>query len=101
MVCTKCEKKLRKLGCQDVWKAGAQNTVKSGGVKLGANKLLKPKHTKISKKGDLDTVKCETCKKGLLDRNYKFCNGCAYRKGVCAMCGKKILDTALYNQSTT
>ena len=32
-----------------------------------------------------------------------FCNvlqGCAYQKGICAMCGKQILDVAGYKQST-
>jgi hypothetical protein len=24
---------------------------------------------------------------------YKYCQGCSYQKGLCAMCGKQILDT--------
>ena len=31
----------------------------------------------------------------------KYCQGCAYAKGICAMCGKKILDTKNYKQSTS
>ncbi len=31
----------------------------------------------------------------------KYCQGCAYSKGICAMCGKQILDVKNYKQSTT
>lgn len=30
-----------------------------------------------------------------------YCQACAYKKGICAMCGKKILDTSNYRQSST
>lgn len=26
--------------------------------------------------------------------------GCAYKKGICAMCGKQVLDTSSYKQSS-
>ncbi|CAN0852230.1 Cysteine-rich PDZ-binding protein [Linum grandiflorum] len=29
----------------------------------------------------------------------KYCHTCAYTKGVCAMCGKQVLDTKTYKQS--
>jgi len=42
MVCTKCEKKLSKVSCPDVWKDGARNTTggSDGGRKVGGNMLL-------------------------------------------------------------
>lgn len=30
-----------------------------------------------------------------------YCQACAYKKGICAMCGKKLLDTKNYKQSST
>ena len=32
--------------------------------------------------------------------NYYIPLGCAYKKGICAMCGKKILDVKDYLQSS-
>lgn len=40
MVCDKCEKKLGRVITPDPWKAGARNTVESGGRKVGENKAL-------------------------------------------------------------
>ena len=33
--------------------------------------------------------------------NYVIIIGCAYKKGICAMCGKRIIDVSSYRQSTT
>jgi hypothetical protein len=44
-------------------------------------------------------AKCTTCKASL-PVNYMFCQKCAYGKGLCAMCGKQVLDTSSYKQST-
>lgn len=33
--------------------------------------------------------------------NVTFISGCAYKKGICAMCGKKIINTTNYRQSST
>lgn len=30
----------------------------------------------------------------------QFCQRCAYRKGICAMCGKQVLDTSGLKMST-
>lgn len=43
MVCEKCEKKLGRVITPDPWKAGARNTVESGGRKVGENKALTAK----------------------------------------------------------
>ncbi|KAL6779555.1 hypothetical protein ACKKBG_A12745 [Auxenochlorella protothecoides x Auxenochlorella symbiontica] len=93
MVCTKCEKKLAKVACPDKWKDGANNTVESGGRKVNENKML-------SKKRGWQpyAAKCTLCKNNL-QAGYTYCQGCAYRDGLCAMCGKKILDTSSYRQS--
>ena len=32
--------------------------------------------------------------------NSHYCQSCAYKKGICAMCGHKILDTKRYKQSS-
>jgi len=97
MVCPDCEKKKTAVICPDVWKDGARNTLESGGRKINENKLLtksKIKATPYGKTGD----KCIECKKNIYTG--KFCQTCAYRKGVCNMCGKKIMDTKGYRQST-
>ncbi|XP_017236147.1 uncharacterized protein LOC108209644 isoform X2 [Daucus carota subsp. sativus] len=44
------------------------------------------------------TTKCIICKQQV-HQNGKYCHTCAYTKGVCAMCGKQVLDTQLYKQS--
>lgn len=58
MVCEKCEKKLGRVITPDPWKAGARNTVESGGRKVGENKAL------TSKKGRINpyTSKFQECK---------------------------------------
>ena len=32
--------------------------------------------------------------------NSHYCQECAYKKGICAMCGHKIIDTKMYKQSS-
>ncbi|RVW45920.1 Cysteine-rich PDZ-binding protein [Vitis vinifera] len=44
------------------------------------------------------TTKCIICKQQV-HQDAKYCHTCAYTKGVCAMCGKQVLDTKLYKQS--
>ena len=34
-----------------------------------------------------------------VSQDYQYCQKCAYHKGLCAMCGKQILDTSKYKQS--
>jgi hypothetical protein len=43
--------------------------------------------------------KCTVCK-STLPKDYLYCQKCAYVKGLCAMCGTQVLDTAGYKQST-
>lgn len=32
--------------------------------------------------------------------HWTWCIDCAYKKGICAMCGKQVLDTSAYKQSS-
>ena len=43
--------------------------------------------------------KCKICKQNVPQTELMYCQGCAYQKGMCAMCGKQILDTSSYKQS--
>jgi hypothetical protein len=94
MPCQDCEKKQSKgLITPDRWKVGAKNTITgSQGRKLNENKLL-TKHNPVTDN------KCITCKKQLNTRG-KYCQQCSYKKGLCSLCGKKILDTQMYRQTT-
>mmetsp|Transcript_17662 Transcript_17662/g.42370 ORF Transcript_17662/g.42370 Transcript_17662/m.42370 type:complete len:98 (-) Transcript_17662:216-509(-) len=97
MVCAKCEKKLSKVICPDKWKDGANNTQESGGRKLNENKLLSKKKRYAPYTGG---SKCKICKSSLHQQGM-YCHGCAYHRGICAMCGKQVLDTTNYKQSAT
>eukprot|EP00884_Botryococcus_braunii_P022043 jgi/Botrbrau1/8522/Bobra.0029s0026.1 len=92
MVCTTCENKLSKVACPDKWKDGSRNTNETR--KIGQNKLLsKSRFNPYAKQ-----AKCQTCK-ATLHQEAQYCQSCAYVKGICAMCGKQILDTSNYKQS--
>lgn len=94
MVCDKCEKKLAKVICPDKWKDGARNTTESGGRKINENKLL----AKKQRWQPYGQGKCTVCKSALHQEGM-YCHNCAYSKGLCAMCGKQILDAKVYKQS--
>ncbi|XP_037466789.1 cysteine-rich PDZ-binding protein-like [Triticum dicoccoides] len=88
------EKKLGKVIVPDKWKEGASNTFEGGGRKINENKLL----SKKSRWTPYGNTKCIICKQQV-HQDGKYCHTCAYSKGVCAMCGKQVLDTKLYKQS--
>ncbi|XP_019964370.1 cysteine-rich PDZ-binding protein [Paralichthys olivaceus] len=100
MVCEKCEKKLGKVITPDTWKDGARNTTESGGRKLNENKMLTSKKARFDpySKGGFTT--CRICKSSVHQSGSHYCQGCAYKKGICAMCGKKVLDTKNYKQTS-
>lgn len=121
MVCEKCEAKLGKVITPDPWKSGARNTVESGGRKLNENKALSSS-LKSSRINPVTTVfrPCRfvfpdklmlssnpspfvprICKQKVHQSGSHYCQACAYKKGICAMCGKKMLDTKNYRQSST
>mmetsp|Transcript_16555 Transcript_16555/g.29720 ORF Transcript_16555/g.29720 Transcript_16555/m.29720 type:complete len:106 (-) Transcript_16555:211-528(-) len=105
MVCKKCEKKLKAVICPDPWKAGSKNS-KAGdkGRKVNQNKLLgMARLKKVAPKKKFQAFnkkKCKICKQQLHQPGY-YCQACAYNKGICSMCGKKILDTTFYKQRST
>ncbi|KAJ9689614.1 hypothetical protein PVL29_012354 [Vitis rotundifolia] len=88
------EKKLSKVIVPDKWKEGASNTTEGGGRKINENKLL----SKKNRWTPYGTTKCIICKQQV-HQDAKYCHTCAYTKGVCAMCGKQVLDTKYYKQS--
>uniref|UniRef100_K3X4G6 Cysteine-rich PDZ-binding protein n=1 Tax=Globisporangium ultimum (strain ATCC 200006 / CBS 805.95 / DAOM BR144) TaxID=431595 RepID=K3X4G6_GLOUD len=97
MVCDKCEEKLSKLVVPDKWTDGARNTTggKDGGRKVGGNRLLKKRAERFTPM----ERKCRICK-CKAGQHCHYCNQCAYKKGICAMCGRKVLDTKEFNMSS-
>ena len=91
MVCEDCEKEKKSSGVivQDTWKAGAKNTVESGGKKIGENKLLSKKNRfdpllkkdagATKKKGIKLQMRCRLCEKQLIEPG-NYCNNCAMSK---------------------
>lgn len=105
MVCEKCEKKLSTVITQDPWKVGARNTLESGGRKLNENKLLTQSSKTKAASGSSDTSRhqfrdCGICKAKCHQVGSYYCQHCAYKKGICSMCGIKIANTRDYNQSS-
>jgi cysteine-rich PDZ-binding protein len=97
MVCESCEARLSKVIVPDKWKDGAKNTVTSGGTVAGkTNKALgKLKaHDAYIPKEQI----CRICKTKT-QFGYNFCNNCAHKKGLCTMCGKKVIDTSKHVMS--
>eukprot|EP00898_Chlorokybus_atmophyticus_P008491 jgi/Chlat1/8643/Chrsp87S08038 len=100
MVCEKCEKKLGKVIVPDKWKAGASNTLESGGRKVGENKLLSAaSKSKGVSSTSTATGKCRICKSPVHQTAGVYCHNCSYKLGICAICGRKVLDTKFYKQS--
>eukprot|EP00040_Diaphanoeca_grandis_P005283 m.32186 g.32186 ORF g.32186 m.32186 type:complete len:107 (-) comp16597_c0_seq1:79-399(-) len=94
MVCGKCTKKLAKLGAPDVFGKNpndkSSNTIAGGGRKLNENKLLGSGKNKF--KPFQKFRKCKICKCTINQANAHYCQGCAYKIGICAMCGKQIIS---------
>ena len=44
------------------------------------------------------TVKCNICK-GRVENNNAYCIHCAFSKGICEVCGKRVTDVKMYKQS--
>jgi hypothetical protein len=98
MVCGNCQKKLGKVITPDPWKSGARNTTESGGRAVNENKALTAKKSRFSPYAKFE--KCRICKQKVHQSGSYYCQACAYKKGICAMCGKKLLDTKNYAQSS-
>ncbi|XP_054743945.1 cysteine-rich PDZ-binding protein [Anastrepha obliqua] len=94
MVCDRCEEKLSKIATPDPWKTG------SGKRKINENKALstaRDRHNPIAK----SLAPCRICRQKVHQIGSYYCQACAYKKAICAMCGKKLLDTKNYKQSST
>ncbi|XP_065174510.1 cysteine-rich PDZ-binding protein-like [Sycon ciliatum] len=116
MVCSKCEKKLGTVACPDKWRDGARNVVRpkasgsasasaaasssSGGPtrKLGENKLLSGRKTRFQPYAKFE--KCKVCKQAVHQQGSHYCQGCSYKLGICAMCGKQMVDVKNYKQTS-
>merc|ERR1712137_777828 len=121
MVCEKCEKKLKRVVCPEVY---ADPTKPKQRV-FNENKLLTSRRqgsvrsvaaptpsattrnrtsstSKSAGKDDFNPYarKCKICTGGISLQGAYYCQDCAYSKGICSMCGKKVLDTSSYKQST-
>uniref|UniRef100_A0A3Q1FVQ8 Cysteine-rich PDZ-binding protein n=1 Tax=Acanthochromis polyacanthus TaxID=80966 RepID=A0A3Q1FVQ8_9TELE len=94
------EKKLGRVITPDTWKDGARNTTESGGRKLNENKMLTSKKARFDPYSKTGFATCRICKSSVHQSGSHYCQGCAYKKGICAMCGKKVLDTKNYKQTS-
>eukprot|EP01012_Entosiphon_sulcatum_P042046 TRINITY_DN55980_c0_g1_i1.p1 TRINITY_DN55980_c0_g1~~TRINITY_DN55980_c0_g1_i1.p1 ORF type:complete len:105 (-),score=13.64 TRINITY_DN55980_c0_g1_i1:21-335(-) len=92
MPCVDCEKK--KIGniSPDVWKDGARNTTDSGGRTGKTTNMLLNRHKSAYRMNPYGS-RCLGCKGPTMGTNHKYCSRCAFDKGVCSDCGKKIFDT--------
>ncbi|XP_059086317.1 cysteine-rich PDZ-binding protein-like [Tigriopus californicus] len=100
MVCEKCEKKgkLSKVVTPDPWKSGAYKH--AGGKTLNENKLLTAKRKRFNPTS-VDFPKCKICKSRVHQFGAHYCQECAYKKAICALCGVKLMKTKNYKQSST
>jgi len=96
MVCDNCQSKLKKIITPNVRRTTEErNTAAS---KLNENKLLTSKsRSRLTPYGR----NCKLCKCSVHLEGAHYCNGCAYKKGICSMCGKKVVNTKMLNMSTT
>eukprot|EP00697_Spironema_sp_BW2_P014162 gnl/Spiro4/4552_TR2269_c0_g1_i1.p2 gnl/Spiro4/4552_TR2269_c0_g1~~gnl/Spiro4/4552_TR2269_c0_g1_i1.p2 ORF type:complete len:115 (-),score=18.68 gnl/Spiro4/4552_TR2269_c0_g1_i1:172-486(-) len=102
MPCEACQKKLTRIVTPDPWKAGSRNTNETG-RSIGVNALIDRRRQRRPA-GPLGVrpCKCQECKQPLnphADQHHILCQTCAYKSGLCSMCGKKILDISGYRQS--
>ncbi|ORX40681.1 hypothetical protein BD324DRAFT_611766 [Kockovaella imperatae] len=107
MVCKKCEKKTSTLAAPDPFQPSSSTR------KIGENKLLtaRARASPYAKpggagagisKGKINTYgnKCIDCKQSVQQNYATRCQKCAYKKGLCAICGNIVLDTSRYKQTT-
>uniref|UniRef100_A0A4W3H6K5 Cysteine-rich PDZ-binding protein n=1 Tax=Callorhinchus milii TaxID=7868 RepID=A0A4W3H6K5_CALMI len=74
--------------------------LESGGRRINENKALTSKSSRFEPYGRRRFAICRICKSSVHQAGSNYCQGCAYKKGICAMCGKKILDTKNYKQTS-
>ena len=101
MVCAKCEAKLPKLVVGDKWKGGAGS--KQPGAPSSASGPMRG--GKVGVPGKLGAAPaisrpCRLCKGNVHLAQAHYCQACAYKNGICAMCGTRVLDTTSYKMSS-
>jgi len=117
MVCDKCEKKLGITATPDPWKQGCRNAIDTGNVRKQDNKHLQSigrvktlSGSKVSSNSTqrmgpstvmYSSIRCGICKQNVYEPGRHYCQNCAYKKGICSMCGVRILNTKSYKQSAT
>ncbi|XP_055387096.1 cysteine-rich PDZ-binding protein [Condylostylus longicornis] len=92
MVCEKCEAKLSRIATPEVWKNDSKR-------KINENKALSSARAKFNPLGSA-LLPCRICRQKCHQAGSHYCQQCAYKKGICAMCGKKLLNTKNYKQSS-
>ncbi|KAI8908857.1 microtubule-associated protein CRIPT-domain-containing protein [Powellomyces hirtus] len=114
------EKKLSTLATSDPFakqnsgsssKTGSSSSTSSSTAstttrKINENKLLSSKAKLSSMKGMGSNkfmpyeTKCKVCKQRVHQHGSRYCQQCAYKNGICAMCGVQILDTSGYKMAS-
>jgi cysteine-rich PDZ-binding protein len=101
MVCEDCQRKqLNPLIIPDRWKEGARSVAGSAGgaaKTIKTNKALEKK--KFANQWIPEDRNCRLCKAKVLAHMH-YCNNCSYKRGICAGCGKKVIDVSSYKMST-
>ena len=109
MVCDDCEAKTTKSSQMEMWKEGHRSAKITehggGGSRHGGNKLLTGnRYGNMSGganrfqpyKGGGASKRCRLCKGMLHGDADLYCQHCAYKHGLCSMCGKQIADTSMH-----
>ncbi|KAL1510636.1 hypothetical protein AB1Y20_006936 [Prymnesium parvum] len=92
MVCDDCKSKLSSLATGDPFKGGSSGGPASS--RQATNTLLRRGVT-----SNPYGHHCSICKQRCQVQGATFCTICAYAKGVCAICGKQVLDISMYKMS--
>lgn len=96
MVCDRCAAKATRI-CTNAPSTPMASADRKEERKLGMNMLLK---ARAKYRLNPIELRCRVCAKTTLE-GMNYCQRCAYSRGICSMCGKKILDTTMYKMSTT
>ncbi|CAH3199184.1 unnamed protein product [Porites evermanni] len=73
-------------------------SLESGGRKVNENKLLTQKKNRFNPYTTFN--KCRICKQTVHQMHSHYCQKTFFPLGICAMCGKQVLDTTNYRQTS-
>lgn len=91
------EKKLVKIATPDPWKVGSRAAGMKAKKRLNENKLLTGGKGRYHPQSGV-FKKCRICGQSVHQPEAYYCQSCAFKKGICAMCGVRLVDTTKYNQ---